>query len=160
MYLKVLTKVAAIKLAATTPKGGRSVDRSLFFGLVSVVSLLGALPMRAEPLYDNGPPDQTNGFEMTHWIEADDFTLGTDARLENVKFWNAEGSGSFEGSIVWQIYSNGPGDTVGTLLTTGTSTNLTHVATGLDLFGYPEFITTFDITPVFVAGRDLLASPP
>ncbi len=31
---------------------------------------------------------------------------------------------------------------------TGTSTNLTHVATGFIFFGYLEYITTFDITPV------------
>ncbi|MEP6601954.1 MAG: hypothetical protein ABJB49_09095 [Nitrospirota bacterium] len=85
---------------------------------------------------------------MTHWIEADDFTLGAAVRVENVKFWNFEGSGSFQGSILWQVYSNSPSNTPGTLLFSGTSENLTHVATGFVYFGYFEFITTFDITPV------------
>ena len=118
--------------------------------LLLVISLFGALTARAELLYENGPPDQQDGFEMTRWLHADDFTLGTAARLEHVKFWDAEGPGSFEGTITWQIYSNAQGNTVGTLLASGTSTNLTHIATGLDLSGYPEFITTFDITPVFL----------
>ena len=65
-----------------------------------------------------------------------------------MKFWNFEGSGSFEGSIVWQIYSNAGNNRPGTLLFNGTSTNLTHVATGFIFFGYPEYITTFDIAPV------------
>jgi len=132
-------------------------NRTFSLGFLPVISLVGALTIQAGALYDNGPPDRTNGFEMTHWIEADDFTLDAPARLENVKFWNFESSGSFEGSIVWQIYSNAevppnsaccPADIPGTLLFSGTSTNLTHVATGFIFFGYAEFITTFDITPV------------
>ncbi len=89
---------------------------------------------------------------MTRWIQADDFALGVGARLENVKLWDFEGSGSFQGSIVWQVYSNSKGgnsiNSPGALLLSGTSTGLTHVATGLVLNGYAEFITTFDITPI------------
>ena len=95
---------------------------------------------------------------LTHWIEADDFTLDTAARLEGVKVWSFEGAGSFEGSILWQIYSNSANNTPGTLLFTGTSTNLTHVATGFVYFGYAEHIITFDITPTtLTAGTYWLA---
>ena len=68
--------------------------------------------------------------------------------MENVKFWDFEGIGSFVGSIVWQIYSNAENNRPGALLFNGTSTNLTHVATGFIVFGYAEYITTFDIAPV------------
>ncbi len=122
-------------------------NRSSFLALLSAISFIGALPARAELLYDNGFPSLTNGFELTHWIEADDFTLDTAAHLEGVKFWSFEGAGSFEGSIVWQIYSNGPGGTPGALLFSGISANSTRVATGFFYFGYAEYITTFDITP-------------
>ncbi len=133
-------------------------NRSFFLALLLAISFLGPLPVPAELLYDNGPPSLTNGFELTHWIEADDFTLEVAARLESVKVWSFEGAGSFEGSIVWQIYSNAPGGTPGTILFSGTSTNLTHVATGSFYFGYAEYVTTFDITPKFLpAGTYWLA---
>ena len=116
---------------------------SLTFLFFAGSSLAGAVP-----LYDNGPPNNLDGYEMTHWIQADDFTLGVGARLENAKFWSFEGNGTFQGSILWQIYSNGASNTPGTLLFSGTSTNVTHVATGFILSGYAEFVTTFDMTPI------------
>lgn len=102
----------------------------------------------AAMVYDNGAPNRLNGFEISHWIQADDFPLGTAARLESVKFWTFEGSGNFQGSIVWQIYSNRANNTPGTLLFSGTSTNLAHTATGFTLGPYAEFSTTFDLPPV------------
>jgi hypothetical protein len=92
---------------------------------------------------------------MTHWIQADDLSLGIASRLENVKIWDFEGTGSFQGLLVWQIYSNvwqissqGASNAPGVLLLTGTSTNVTHQPTGFVLSGYAEYVTTFDIAPV------------
>jgi hypothetical protein len=57
-------------------------------------------------LFDSGPPTQQNGSEMTHWIEAGVFNVGKGAVLQSVQFWDLELSGAFQGSIIWQIYSN------------------------------------------------------
>lgn len=102
----------------------------------------------AAAIYDNGPPNKKDGYEMTHWIQADDFTLTSAARLDSVKLWTLEGSGSFTGTFFWQIYSNDETNGPGTVLFSGTSANLSHVATGFSLFGYPEYVVTFDLTSV------------
>jgi hypothetical protein len=122
--------------------------RFSFFGLFLFLMLAGALNAPAVPAYDNGPPSHSDGFELTHWIQADDFPVGVPTRVENIKFWSLEGSGSFQGSFVWQIYSNNANNTPGALLFSGTSIALTRVPTGFDLFNYLEFINTFDIDPV------------
>ena len=98
-------------------------------------------------LYDNGAPDLRSGFEITHWIEADRFTLTVPAFVKNIQFWDLEIVGYFQTSILWEIHADSDG-IPGALLFGGTSMNLTHVATGRnDGFGFTEFVSTFDITP-------------
>lgn len=110
------------------------------------------------PLYDNGAPNLLDGYEMTGWIAADDFTLSAPARLTSLTFWDIEGIGRFQGSFVWQIYSNSATNTPGKLLISGTSQNLVHTATGGSFFGYAEFLNTCDIAPTFLpAGTYWLA---
>ena len=105
----------------------------------------------AKTLFDNGPTDQRNGSEMTHWIETDDFILSEPARLDKVTFWDLEITGYFSGSIVWQIYSDNAGLGPGQLLYSGSATNLTHTATGLVVTGFKEFVNSFDIVPISLA---------
>lgn len=123
-------------------------NRFNFFGPLLLFVLAGTTGSMAAPLYDNGPPGQITGFEMTRWIDADDFTLSSAAVVANIKFWNVQRGSDFQSSIVWQIYSNSPNNTPGALLYSGTSLNLAHVATGGNAFGFPEFVNTFDIVPV------------
>src|SRR4051794_2959157 len=67
-------------------------------------------------LYDNGAPDHHDAWEMTSFVQADNFLLSRSARIEHVTFWAAETPLSFAGSVDWQIHSNssdnGPGDVV------------------------------------------------
>lgn len=107
--------------------------------------LAGVTVLHGATIYDNGPPDRRNGSEMTRWIEADDFTLGVGTRVQSVKFWSFEGSGGFQGSFHWQILANSGNNTPGQRLFSGTSTNLSHVATGFINFGFSEFVNTFDL---------------
>lgn len=114
-----------------------------------LLAALGAPCTQAGLLHDNGPPDQRNGSEMTHWLEADDFVLAEPARLESIKFWTFEKDGFFAGSIVWQIYSDNGAGEPGNLILSGTSRNLSHVATGFAAFGgFKEFISTFELGPL------------
>jgi hypothetical protein len=100
-------------------------------------------------IYDNGAPDLRTGFEITHWIEADTFTLINGGVVKNIKFWDLEFSGNFQNSVTWEIHSQSGSGIPGNLVASGSSMNLTHAATGrLDDFNLPEFVSTFDITPL------------
>jgi hypothetical protein len=123
-----------------------------FFSLPLLAILLvgcGIRDAEADPIYDNGSPNHTpgqvNGYEITTWIEADDFTVNVPTRLDAMTFWNFETADSFEGSIVWQVYSNTASNTPGDLLFTGSSSNGTHGATGFQYFAFREFLNSFDL---------------
>jgi hypothetical protein len=125
------------------------INRFSFFGLLCSFVLIGSLGTNAAQIYDNGSPDLLNGFEMSNWIEADQFTLTTGATVQSVKFWDLERIGFFQNTIPWAIYSNNGSNKPGNLIASGFSSNLTHILTGrTDGFGYIEFVSTFDITPV------------
>jgi hypothetical protein len=104
----------------------------------------------ADLIFDNGPSNGDDGWEMTEYFEADDFVVANRTLLSGAKFWNYAKAGSFTGSVTWEIYSNsaaGPGQ----LVASGTSTPSSHTPTGYVLFGtLHEAVTTFDITPVLL----------
>lgn len=108
---------------------------------------------RGDSIYDNGPPDNGHGSEMTHWIQTDDFVITQESRLKSVKFWDLEIAGFFAGTYFWQIFSNND-DLPGQPLYSGMSTNLTRTDTGVLVSGYHEYLNSFDIIPVeLVPGR-------
>ena len=121
--------------------------RSFFVGLILPLLISGGT-IDAALIYDQGAPDLQEGFEITHFKEADQFTLSAAAILGNVKFWDIEASADFQSSILWEIRANSQSNLPGAVLFSGTSTNLTHVATGRDAFGYLEFVDSFDIGSV------------
>lgn len=125
----------------------RSSTERLILSIVFALFCAASFTTRAAPVYDNGTPDRNNGFEITHWIEADDFYLSVATRLTNVTFWDFEIVGAFQNSVVWEIYSPGSGNNPGTLLYSGTS-SVSHTATGFVSLGFAEYVNTFDITPV------------
>lgn len=103
----------------------------------------------AEPIYDNGAPDNFHGGDITTRIQADDFTLTAATRLDSVKFWEFEAPASFAGSFTWQIYATSADDSPGAVLFSGTSKNLTRIPTGFSPFGsYQEVLVAFDFGPV------------
>lgn len=99
-------------------------------------------------IFDNGLPDRAgHGSEMTHWIEADDFTLTEPARIETITFWDIETTGRFSSTVVWQIYANSPSGGPGALLYSGAVTDANHVATGFFVDSRQEYVTTINIVP-------------
>jgi hypothetical protein len=107
------------------------------------------MSVEAQLLYDNGTPEHENGQEMTHWIETDDFTLTEASCVNNIRFWDIEIPDSFAGTILWEIYANTESNSPGTLLASGDSINLSHIFTGVTVFGpFKEFVNDFDIAPV------------
>ena len=124
-------------------------SRFSFLGSLCIFVLAGSVGANAAQIFDNGTPDLQNGFEMSNWIEADQFILTTGATVQSVKFWDLERIGFFQSTIPWAIYSNSGSNKPGSLIASGVSSNLTHILTGRnDGFGYIEFVSTFDITPV------------
>lgn len=119
------------------------------FLLVSFFVALALSRTKAGALFDNGSPDLIGGSEMTHWRDANKFTLNADGILEGIRFWELEASAAFSHSVVWEIRGLDPSNTPGPVLFSGTSQNLTHLSTGRSAYGvYPEFVDTFDISPV------------
>lgn len=109
----------------------------------------GVNAVKAEQLYDNGPPGLSDGYEMTHWREADRFVLGQGIIVDHVRYWDFQLSPSaFAGSVVWEIRGNSTSNTPGALLFSGITLNPTRTATGrinIDpLFPVPEYVVTFD----------------
>lgn len=125
----------------------------LSFLLISA-GLLGQL-LAADTVYDNGASSRADGWEMTQWFEADDFSVRQPLRLTGMKFWNYEKQGLFTGVIVWEIYSKSSSGAPGSLLHTGTSSVENRAATGFALFGaLSEFVNTFSISPLVLTPGD------
>src|SRR3954470_9741726 len=61
-------------------------------------------------VYDNGSPNLLNGFEITHWKEANPFTLTDAVALAGVRFWDVEAAAaSFQSQVYWEIRSDNNG---------------------------------------------------
>jgi hypothetical protein len=102
--------------------------------------------LRAAVVFDNGAPDHLDGYEFTHWIDANQFSLSAAQVITGIHLWEAEASNSFYGAILWEIRANTANNTPGAVLFSGTSTNLLRTATGLVVHGFlPEYDITFDI---------------
>jgi hypothetical protein len=97
-------------------------------------AVLAAAPLSAQVIYNNGLPNGAAGNEMTEWIQAEDFTLGSATTVGGVTFWAAVNSNfsGYQGSIVWQIYGNGAG-TPGTLMMSGTASPTPTLYPGADI---------------------------
>ncbi|MDQ2950074.1 MAG: hypothetical protein M3Y27_29745 [Acidobacteriota bacterium] len=127
-----------------------------FLGLAVLICIPGVMAKtsHATVIYDNGPPlsytDRTTvtGWEMTHYVQANNFFLANPSRFEGFLFWDLEQPGYFAGTILWQIYSDNGNGKPGTLLLSGTSRNLSHSSTGFTAFGnFGENVTSFDLGP-------------
>lgn len=128
--------------------------QSLFYrrrlaALVAGIILIALAAVRGQLVYDNGPPNNLNGSEMTRWLEADDFVLPHGARLESIRFWDYEIDRYFSGTILWQIYSEDGLGRPGLILFSGISVDLIHTVTGTLGFGnFKEYVSTFEIPPI------------
>jgi hypothetical protein len=103
-------------------------------------------------VFDNGGPNQHNGNEMTDFLQSEDFTLTTQTQITDVHFWDLQAiAADYLGSIYWAIQGNAAG-MPGTILASGTTSAVTHTATGLtdDSGLFTEFLNGFNITPTIL----------
>ena len=122
--------------------------RAIAIGLA--VSILACTPAFAGLVYDNGTPDLKNGFDMTAFREADDFTLASASTIAGISFWsvpaNGNFAGSFDGSVTWAVYNDAAGSP-GTLVSSATVNSVPFTATGTDVQGNSNFpVFQLDVT--------------
>jgi hypothetical protein len=116
-------------------------------------ALSAATPVAAQVLvYNNGAPDGGSGTEMTQWIQASDFTLGSATTLTAARFWAFSlAANAFAGTVTWQIYSNAVG-TPGSVLFSG-SASPTVIANGPPAGPNPTFEYDFGLPNIgLIAG--------
>ncbi len=118
---------------------------------IAICGLLLCLAARgnSQVIYDNGPPNQVDGNEMTEWIQANSFTLTGTETITGVNFWDFEANGAYQGSVTYDFYADNSGSP-GTSLDLG-SALLTQTATGNTVQGGTEFADTFSV-PSIVLG--------
>jgi hypothetical protein len=123
--------------------------RFFLSGSILLLLLRGVAGLQAATVYDNGAPNQLYGYGLSHWIEANNFTLSPGgALIQSIQFWDLEQPGYFQSSVYWEIHADSNGSPGATLFS-GTSSNLTHTATGKtdSTSGtYFEYVGTFNIT--------------
>lgn len=119
-----------------------------------ILAVFAPLRAHAQIIYDNGPPNQQDGNEMTEWIQAEDFSVATAMTLGSVHFWDFEAPGgtAYQGQIAWGIYSNVSGSP-GTLLASGAASGGAVTRTFIQpiLGAYDEYSDTFNVTPFALA---------
>ena len=107
------------------------------------------LPLSARAavtILDNGAPNLISGYDLTFLKEANHLTLSADVVAKSLKFWTLEpDTTQWFGLVYWEIRANTAANVPGTVLFSGNSTNLTHVATGRNASPYPEYLVTFDL---------------
>lgn len=84
--------------------------RNVIMAAVGALAFTGAASAQ---LYDNGGPNFQNGNEMTNWVQAEDFVLGSPGIAGGASFnlLTFGGLGSWDGSTgQWQIYGDAGGN--------------------------------------------------
>ena len=112
--------------------------------------------LQASIIFDNGAPDQSNGLDMSAWIQSDHFTLGSAGTVTGINFWEFEQKGAYLGNISWAIAATNPDKTPGSILESGTLAP-TRLATGVILYFsgqiYNEYENSFSISPFNAAAH-------
>lgn len=119
----------------------------------ALVAAFAAPSAQAALVYDNGPPNQPAGTQMSEFQVADDFTLLLDANVTNIRFWTLQSAPSdYSGSVFWAIYGNALGSP-GALVQTGV-TGVAEVATGaaVALPGYSQYVLDIPVAFSLTAG--------
>ena len=106
---------------------------------------LAAAPAAAQPvLFDNGAPDNNNGYNVTSFSMANDFTLATTSQLGSFEWYALRaglgGPATVSGNFTWRIFADAAGS-VGSLLHTGAVTGGTGTKTA---FGCCGGVTSYE----------------
>ena len=122
--------------------------------IISVVGLAWSVAAQGAVIYDNGGPDQVYGTQMSEFQVAEDFTIGSAANIDNIRFWSIqEFLADYTGSVFWAIYSDAPGEPAA-LVQGGVTAAVAATATGNSTgFGYAEYVFDIPVTFTLSAGN-------
>lgn len=99
-------------------------------------------------IYNNGAPNQSNGNEMTQWVQTEEFSLATPQTLTDIHFWDIEGAPGYNGSISWWITGDSGGNPdFNNILGSGMALP-NRTATGICVFFGCEFSNDWTISPI------------
>jgi hypothetical protein len=121
-----------------------------------ILAVFAPLRAHAQIIYDNGPPNQQNGNEMTQWNQAEDFLLTAATNLTSVHFWDIEAPGgtAYQGQIAWGLYADAGGMPANTPFISGAAiggaVTRTFIQGGV-LGQFDEYSDSFNIAPVALA---------
>ena len=138
----------AIRQMAQSGRWARETTRA--FLLAFLLALGMPLTAQGTVIYDNGPPDQAFGTQMSEFMVAEDF-ITMDANVVNIRFWTLQSAASdYSGSVSWAIFSgvSAPG-----ALVQGGTAAVAETPTGLSSgFGYAEYVIDIPVAVTLSAG--------
>ena len=108
----------------------------------------------AAAIYDNGPPDQQFGTQMSEFQVAENFTLAQNSNITNIRFWTIQDNRSdYSGSVYWAIYSN-LGGQPGALVQGGVTASVAEAATGVTevIPGYDQYVIDIAVAFALTSG--------
>jgi hypothetical protein len=113
--------------------------------------VLSTVPLRASVIFNNGSPNQLDGSNITGFVAADDFVLGSPATLGGGSFWSSANfdpfGSSFAGTIGWAILADS-GGSPGSILFSGSDSSPALTDTGNTIFGTHEWRIDFSFGSV------------
>jgi hypothetical protein len=116
--------------------------------LIPAAAFLFLASAHAGTIYNNGPPDQADGANITGFVAADDFALAGSVTLTGGSFWSSANfdpfANSFSGTIGWGILANVSGSP-GSILFSGSDSSPVLTDTGVQIFGTEEWRIDFSL---------------
>jgi hypothetical protein len=124
--------------------------RNILVGAVAALPIMLFGAANASVVYDNGGPNGVNGNEFAQWVQTEDFTLGSTAKIGGATIDVFSLGVSAYTPITYYIFGDSSG-APGGVLATGTASVTSDVATGLTDAGAPVDAITFNFATPFVA---------
>jgi hypothetical protein len=116
--------------------------------LAAALTFMGAAPASASIIFDNGAPDQDEGFQAQSWVEADDFQLLNATTLTDGHFWTLELTEGtpWDGTLEWFLFADAGGQPAAAPFANGNGLNIVRTPTGVTVGFYDEYEYSFDLS--------------
>jgi hypothetical protein len=121
------------------------------------VGAVGALALAqaasAITVVDNGVPDLVSGTQMSEFLVAENFTLGTAYDITNLRFWTVQSAAAdYSGSVYWAVFANSGGQPGALVAGGSTVAAVGALAGGSTGFGYNAWVYNVPVSFSLAAG--------
>jgi hypothetical protein len=135
---------------------------ALMGALLSTAFILNTSVKAQTIVVDNGTFNNTRGYDISDFANADDFTIASPVTFNTIRFWAADTSlvganfttlDAFNGTLSWVVYSDlGQGYPTNTIIAQGAvSSGISIGLTGLLIGANPIFELNVPIVPTTIA---------